>query len=189
MPQYCRHPILPMLKFSDLRKEHPDVSKLPDAKQRWQELSAAYDALSDPETCLGMILVLGGGCWCWCWCCSCLMIGSWKGQKTELKRGLMNWFQLDLVGFRIVDFGFTWFHGQQVLKTKESYDVIRNNHTVALEWLNWIGRSVYDRFASKCCESKEKLKAWERAQRGASAGTRSRTRTTGQLVNLIFVAT
>ncbi|OLP84308.1 DnaJ-like subfamily B member 5 [Symbiodinium microadriaticum] len=30
-------------------KEHPDVSKLPDAKQRWQELSAAYDALSDPE--------------------------------------------------------------------------------------------------------------------------------------------
>lgn len=30
-------------------KEHPDVSKLPDAKQRWQELSAAYDALNDPE--------------------------------------------------------------------------------------------------------------------------------------------
>ena len=30
------------------RKEHPDVSKLPDAKQRWQELSAAYDVLNDP---------------------------------------------------------------------------------------------------------------------------------------------
>ncbi|CAE8634961.1 unnamed protein product [Polarella glacialis] len=30
-------------------KEHPDVSRLPDAKQRWQELSAAYDALSDSE--------------------------------------------------------------------------------------------------------------------------------------------
>lgn len=33
---------------AQLRKEHPDVSKLPDAKQRWQELSAAYDALNDP---------------------------------------------------------------------------------------------------------------------------------------------
>ena len=58
------------------RKEHPDVSKLPDAKQRWQELSAAYDALSDPETCLRMILLLvvvgAGGCGCRC----CLMIGS-----------------------------------------------------------------------------------------------------------------
>ncbi|CAJ1329431.1 unnamed protein product [Effrenium voratum] len=30
-------------------KEHPDVSKRPDAKQRWQELSAAYDVLNDPE--------------------------------------------------------------------------------------------------------------------------------------------
>jgi len=30
-------------------KEHPDVSKAPDAKQRWQELSQAYDILSDPQ--------------------------------------------------------------------------------------------------------------------------------------------
>ena len=37
-----------------LRKEHPDVSKLPDAKQRWQELSNAYDALNDPEPRLRM---------------------------------------------------------------------------------------------------------------------------------------
>ena len=36
--------------FFGPRKEHPDVSKLPDAKQRWQELSAAYDVLNDPET-------------------------------------------------------------------------------------------------------------------------------------------
>lgn len=34
-------------------KEHPDVSKLPDAKQRWQELSAAYDVLNDPEKLKG----------------------------------------------------------------------------------------------------------------------------------------
>jgi len=30
-------------------KEHPDVNKAPDAKERWQELSQAYDILSDPE--------------------------------------------------------------------------------------------------------------------------------------------
>lgn len=34
-------------------KEHPDVSQLPDAKQRWQELSAAYDVLNDPEKLKG----------------------------------------------------------------------------------------------------------------------------------------
>ena len=89
MPQYCRHPMLPMLKFSDPRKEHPDVSKLPDAKQRWQELSAAYDALSDPETCLGMILLLV--------LVLVLLLDDWmvkKGQKTELKRGFLNWFRI-----------------------------------------------------------------------------------------------
>lgn len=30
-------------------KEHPDVSKAPDAKQRWQEVSAAYDTLMSPD--------------------------------------------------------------------------------------------------------------------------------------------
>lgn len=30
-------------------KEHPDVNKSPDAKERWQELSQAYDILSDPD--------------------------------------------------------------------------------------------------------------------------------------------
>lgn len=97
MPQYCRHPILPMLKFSDLRKEHPDVSKLPDAKQRWQELSAAYDALSDPETCLGMILLLV--------LVLVLLLLDWivKGPEDRAKA---RFFELvpDLVGFRIVDF-------------------------------------------------------------------------------------
>jgi len=29
-------------------KDHPDVNKAPDAKERWQELSQAYDILSDP---------------------------------------------------------------------------------------------------------------------------------------------
>lgn len=31
------------------RKYHPDVSKEPDAKERFQEVQAAYDTLSDPE--------------------------------------------------------------------------------------------------------------------------------------------
>eukprot|EP00931_Biecheleriopsis_adriatica_P123398 TRINITY_DN98436_c0_g1_i1.p1 TRINITY_DN98436_c0_g1~~TRINITY_DN98436_c0_g1_i1.p1 ORF type:complete len:343 (+),score=73.52 TRINITY_DN98436_c0_g1_i1:33-1031(+) len=30
-------------------KEHPDVNKAPDAKQKWLRLSRAYDILSDPE--------------------------------------------------------------------------------------------------------------------------------------------
>lgn len=30
-------------------KEHPDVNKAPDAKDKWQRLSIAYDTLSDPE--------------------------------------------------------------------------------------------------------------------------------------------
>eukprot|EP00403_Amphidinium_massartii_P029047 CAMPEP_0178404192 /NCGR_PEP_ID=MMETSP0689_2-20121128/17753_1 /TAXON_ID=160604 /ORGANISM="Amphidinium massartii, Strain CS-259" /LENGTH=317 /DNA_ID=CAMNT_0020025161 /DNA_START=61 /DNA_END=1011 /DNA_ORIENTATION=- len=30
-------------------KEHPDVSKAPDAKERWQRVSAAYEVLSSPE--------------------------------------------------------------------------------------------------------------------------------------------
>lgn len=102
MPQYCRHPMLPMLKFSDLRKEHPDVSKLPDAKQRWQELSAAYDALSDPETCLGMILVLGGGCLV---LVLVLLLDDWMVKGPE-DRAKARFFELvpDLVSFRIVDF-------------------------------------------------------------------------------------
>eukprot|EP00929_Paragymnodinium_shiwhaense_P083531 TRINITY_DN44566_c0_g2_i1.p1 TRINITY_DN44566_c0_g2~~TRINITY_DN44566_c0_g2_i1.p1 ORF type:complete len:463 (-),score=139.80 TRINITY_DN44566_c0_g2_i1:390-1778(-) len=30
-------------------KEHPDVNKAPDAKERWNELSQAYEVLSDPQ--------------------------------------------------------------------------------------------------------------------------------------------
>lgn len=45
------------------RKYHPDVSKEPDAEERFKELSEAYEALKDPEKRAAYDSLLAGGRW------------------------------------------------------------------------------------------------------------------------------